>query len=173
MSLGNSSIPVKLNGKTLELGDLKEYFTWKSQQDRPWQGTGSAVEVSTVNVEVGTQCAGSWLWIKVRGKIDAKEWQPYTDHASGDDVSFESGHDWIGLIENVPMSVTRPEDLDSWALYTTSHSYTQRDWAVDTVGSYVEEINEHGKVTAIIVDKYFDEKPQSEYTEYIQLKEKE
>ena len=163
---GNFSVQVKLTDKTLELGGLKDFFTWKNQQAVP-----SNAEANTLNVEVNTQCAGSWLWIKVRGKIDAKEWRPDTDRASGDDVSFESGHDWIGLIKNVPMSVTRPEILDNWALYTTSHSYTYRDWAVDEVGSYVEEIDEHGKVTVILVVKYFAEKPQSEYTEYIQLKE--
>jgi len=168
MTTGNFSIQVKLNDKTLELGGLKDYFTWKNSKAVP-----SNAEANTLNVEVNTQCAGPWLWIKVRGKIDAKEWQPYTDSASGDDVSFESGHDWVGLIENVPASVTRPEDLDSWALYTTNHSYTYRDWAVDEDGSYIEEIDEHGKVTIILVGKYFGEKPQSEYTEYIQLKEKE
>ncbi len=65
-----------------------------------------------------------------------------TDRSTGDPIADQIIRDWIGLVESVSEKVSRPEELDEWALMKTvwtSHNNITR-------GRRVEELAKDGKV---------------------------
>jgi hypothetical protein len=146
-----------VEGKKVNISLFREFLRWNIHKG--------------VNSHITGMCSGPWLWIELRKERKTKEWQPWTDRASGDDVSFCSGNDWVGLIENISSAITCQQDLDDWACYATHHSYTYRDWACDETGSWVRSVSEDGKIMVESAKMYFNDAPDSKAVEIVQLGE--
>ncbi len=119
---------------------------------------------------------GMWLWIKARIMYRGATWTPSTDRVSGDPEIVHAWRDWIGVNMSVPLKVSRPEDIESWALLSTKNKRVYRDiqspgpWGHQN-GRWVEELLEDGTVTIYIAEGNFhDVSPESKVkVEHIKL----
>ena len=67
---------------------------------------------------------------------------------------YDYWHDWIGLSENAPSKITRPEELETWARLSTTYNHYERDEYdlrdasyLKCSGRWVEDISDDGEVT--------------------------
>ena len=131
------------------------------------------------NVTITTHSIGSWLWVKARiSGYFIEKWYSRAD-SERTQHSMKFSHDWIGLSENTPSRVTRPEELETWALLSTAYEYHEHDpkyvsnsLNVKCSGRWVEDISEDGRVTIKIVSESEGREWKSECvheTEYVQL----
>ncbi|GAG31877.1 unnamed protein product, partial [marine sediment metagenome] len=97
---------------------------------------------------------GPWIWVKARISGGyTRKWYSRAD-SEYTDCSMEFWHDWIGLSENAPSKITRPEELETWALLSAAYEHYQRepldlddDSYLRCSGRWVEDVSEDGKVT--------------------------
>ena len=98
-----------------------------------------------------------WLWVKSRIVYRGATWSPSTDRLSGDRYEAHDWRDWIGLIESAPNKVSRPEELDEWALLATSYlrEYTDiGEWGRHN-GRWISDLQSDGTVTIFIAEGVF------------------
>ena len=92
--------------------------------------------------------------MKARIEADFTEkWYSRADSERTDHLK-DFWHDWIGLSENAPSKVTRPEELETWALLSAAYEHYQRDpydYAdssyLECSGRWIEDVTEDGRVT--------------------------
>ena len=90
-----------------------------------------------------------WIWVKSRFFYLGARWDPSTDRAKGDRYDAHHWRDWIGLANSAPTKVSRPEELDKWAILATTYfrEYTDTgDWGKHE-GQWISELQEDGTVT--------------------------
>ena len=131
---------------------------------------------------ITTHSIGSWLWVKAR--ISGYFTEKWYSRAASERTrhSLEFSHDWIGLSVDAPLKVSRPEELETWALLSTAYEYYEHEPKyvsstrnVKCSGRWVEVISEDGRVT-IKIESTPEEVSGSEWkeecvheTEYVQL----
>ena len=125
-----------------------------------------------------TKCIGPWLWIKTRLVYKGAKWGPTTDRHSGDPYSAHVQHEWIGLAESVPAKVSRPRELNRWALFATTSGRTYRDiqvpgpWGTHS-GGRVKKLTKDGEMKVQVVSSrtFRDVSPESmTKIEHVKLK---
>lgn len=95
-----------------------------------------------------------WFWVKARiSGYFTRKWysraeREYNDH------SKDFWHDWIGIAEKAPSKVAQPEELETWALLSTTYKCHRHDpydldddSYLECSGRWVEDISEDGRVT--------------------------
>lgn len=70
---------------------------------------------------------GKWYGIKALINYKGNTWDYTTDRLKGDPEDVHAWYDWLGLAETVPKIITKPEELDEWALISTYYKITFRD----------------------------------------------
>jgi len=151
----------------------------KREVEKRWSDNYSGFEeASPPDGQIITEKIAPWLWVKARIEYEGASWTPSTDRASGDPEDAHTWRDWIGLAESAPDKVSIPEELDNWALLSTTYSRTYRDiqipdpWGFHS-GRWVEALSEDGIVTVRVVteERFQDVSPETKTTtEYIDLK---
>ncbi len=98
-----------------------------------------------------------WLWIKSRVNYRGATWSPSTDRVSGDRYEAHEWRDWIGLANSAPTKVSRPEELEEWALLTTTYLREYTDWGEwgRHKGRWVKDLQADGTVTILIAEGVF------------------
>ena len=98
-----------------------------------------------------------WLWVKSRVNYRGARWNPSTDRLKGDRYEAHNWRDWIGLIDYTPNKTSRPEELDEWALLTTTYlrEYTDTgNWGRHS-GRWISDLKTDGTVTIFIAEGVF------------------
>jgi len=155
----------------METDELKKFLMdlLKKEVIKRWSDSYSGFEESNPpNGEVTIETIGLWLWVKARIEYKGASWTPSTDRASGDPEDTHDWCDWIGLAESAPMKASTPEELDNWALLSTSYRRIYRDiqfpgpWGLHS-GRWVENLDEDGnvKVRIVLNEKFHDVEPES------------
>ena len=100
---------------------------------------------------------GRWLWVKSRLVYEGATWDQSTDRASGDPYEAQAGHDWIGPSATAPGKVSRPSQLERWALISTNYlrEYTDKGCWGNHKGRWVEDLSPDGIATLYIADEQF------------------
>lgn len=115
---------------------------------------------------------GTWLWIKSRIAYRGATWSPSTDRLNGDRYEAHDWRDWIGLTESAPNKVSRPEELDEWALITTTYlrEYTDTgEWGRHK-GRWISDLWADGTVTILIAEGVFHDISPEKTTKVEQVK---
>jgi len=115
-----------------------------------------------------------WLWVKSRVNYRGASWNPSTDRVLGDRYEAHDWRDWIGLADSAPPKVSRPEELDEWALLTTIYlrEYTDTgNWGRHK-GRWVSDLQADGTATILIAEGVFHDVSPEKATkvEHVKLK---
>ena len=88
-----------------------------------------------------------WLWIKCRLEYEGRT-HDRTSGVSGDPYEAHVWYDWVGKADTAPAKVSRPEDLERWALLSTYYLREYTDVGVwgRQDGRYVESLEADGSV---------------------------
>ena len=110
---------------------------------------------------ITTKTIGVWVWIKSDVTYGGRKWDFTTDDSTGDPYKTQIIRNWIGLVESVSEKVSRPKELDEWALIKTVWTSTNNI----TNGRRVEELTKDGKVKIRFDPPRFDAPVEYEYVD--------
>ena len=114
---------------------------------------------------------GPWSWIKSRYVYEGRTMDE-TSGISGDPYEAHTWYDWIGRTESAPAKVSKPEDLERWAIVSTCYLREYTDVGVwgRQEGRYVESIDEDGIVKIRNAGGRFQDVAPESLTEFEEIK---
>ena len=136
--------PSIMNIKTLK-EKLKDQFLIDLEHECPKsEPYGDATYLHKPTGKVDFFHIGPWLWVKLRINCEGEVSHIWDDSSADHDEFWKCAmRDWIGPLENAPKKVTKPEDLDKWALVNMKF---QDHMESNSTGRAVENILKDGTV---------------------------
>ncbi|MHA1220598.1 MAG: hypothetical protein ACTSQB_02580 [Candidatus Heimdallarchaeota archaeon] len=114
---------------TIDISKLEEFLKKKLEDEveSEWSSMASFTEAGPPTCESNLVPLEKWFGVKIQINYQGSTMDPSTDRASGDPEDAHAWYDWLGLAETLPKAVSRPEELDEWALLSTYYRLTFRD----------------------------------------------